>query len=896
MKRLFLLIAVCMIGMVLPQKMLAETVYGSEGDVLYITTSDDGKTVTINSKQAGALWALLEKGEPHVKNPVINAIKTVTGKGSKIVFTGEFCGDDLKKLQKTDGPEAGQYDCCVQETVDMENTTFKKRINLDDAMDAYRIKVKMDDFGHGPDFVFEDVSNERINEVFNSKASTANVNGVHEGDVAVFEKSPQEKVFYQYNNGQWGPTEQPFFASLDRLESCVNNAWEKYAGAMVDGQPTIFQYKTDPTDHQNKWLPLASDHAYEDMTFKYWGSKVKTAITSKNMTADDTFPTNLTENCSALSDLTLSSGSVTTLGGDPPLTTVTIGKDVRSLGGQQLFSRDNIKSHLETIVFKPGGTESLVIGEDCFMGCRNVTSNITIPARTTEIRTQAFKDFGPDPSGDSTDPFVISFEDTETNPSQLSTFVKDAFQNCGITSLVVPSGITEIQGEAFYQCYKLQSITFGETSRVGNDGKQLPLTIREKAFAGGNEGKYKLKDVFVDVNPNTRKLICEYDAFPFVALVGQTDVASEQMATLHFKEDYWDYYAGNWKKGLTFDQSTLDCIKDGCDPSKTGAQMQNMDFKGHTPEELETLINTGYIPGKSPANGWHQFARTNTGIDIIIEKGKDFRTYSTEVALVKPSWMHIYRVTNFDDGFETGKDPSSREDADAATKVATTEEIVVGVEGIANCIPLNTGVIRVDYVANNSIYYIMEWKDLKSAGIEYDDSWEYPYVDDNTKTKVNFMKPTSTPESNPEFTIIGPVEKDERGSITHRVFGLKKVQKDNGITGEFLRAKTNTKMARNRAYLSLPADLFHWIDESTSSTQPATGTIPANNTNNAKISLIIDTDFDLGLNNGIATAIQQVIEKDMYKDDTFYTLQGVKVSKPTTKGVYIHNGKKVLIK
>ena len=125
---------------------------------------------------------------------------------------------------------------------------------------------------------------------------------------------------------------------------------------------------------------------------------------------------------------------------------------------------------------------------------------------------------------------------------------------------------------------------------------------------------------------------------------------------------------------------------------------------------------------------------------------------------------------------------------------------------------------------------------------------------------------------------------------------MKKVQKDNGITGEFLRAKVNTKMARNRAYLSLPKDLFHWQDENTSSTQPATGTIPANSTNNSKISLIIDADFDLGFNNGIATSIQHVIEEDMYKNDSFYTLQGVKVAKPTTKGVYIHNGKKILIK
>ena len=32
------------------------------------------------------------------------------------------------------------------------------------------------------------------------------------------------------------------------------------------------------------------------------------------------------------------------------------------------------------------------------------------------------------------------------------------------------------------------------------------------------------------------------------------------------------------------------------------------------------------------------------------------------------------------------------------------------------------------------------------------------------------------------------------------------------------------------------------------------------------------------------------------EDGEFYTLQGVKVNRPTAKGVYIHNGKKVLIR
>ena len=32
------------------------------------------------------------------------------------------------------------------------------------------------------------------------------------------------------------------------------------------------------------------------------------------------------------------------------------------------------------------------------------------------------------------------------------------------------------------------------------------------------------------------------------------------------------------------------------------------------------------------------------------------------------------------------------------------------------------------------------------------------------------------------------------------------------------------------------------------------------------------------------------------EDGEYYTLQGVRVTNPTTKGVYIHNGKKVIIK
>ena len=138
MKKLLLLVVMCFVGMMVPQVVLADEIYSSS--TLTITTSD-GPTVTIHSEQAGALWALLENGKPHEKNAVINALTNASGVGSKIVFDGFFCGDDLQKLQKKDGPQGGQYDCCVQETVDMEKAEFKKRVDLTEAMDAYKISV-----------------------------------------------------------------------------------------------------------------------------------------------------------------------------------------------------------------------------------------------------------------------------------------------------------------------------------------------------------------------------------------------------------------------------------------------------------------------------------------------------------------------------------------------------------------------------------------------------------------------------------------------------------------------------------------------------------------------------------------------------------------------------------
>ena len=475
---------------------------------------------------------------------------------------------------------------------------------------------------------------------------------------------------------------------------------------------------------------------------------------------------------------------------------------------------------------------------------------------------------------------------------QIETLPSSVFSYTGIVNLTIPPSVKEIQSEAFAHCDYLETVTIPENTSLEY--------IRTNAFQGCDN----IEEVHVKVNPNTHPICCEYLAFGEYSLVGQTDesqsLENAKMATLYFNEDYWDYYAGNWKKGMTLAQSQLDAIKDGCDPNAEGSERIKKSFCGNNDDLIDTYTNEsnenikrGWIEGKSPANGWQQFAKTSTGIDIIHE-GSYFRTYSTDVPQVRPEWMHIYRITAFSDGFDKNNpnfnNPNSREQADNAEKKATAEEIKEDNTGGYSLIPANTGMIRVDIVTEDAFYYFMDFED---TGLTYNADWEYPYnegLETDNIEKLNYMYPTGE-----EDRIIGPVERGNDGKIKYRIFGLlkKPIEGTNRLTGQFSRAKNPTTLAKNRAYLKLPAKLFHWTNESTGSSQNATG--EATPSQYAKISLFFDDDFE-EVNGGIATEIINAIEENMYKNDSFYTLQGVKVAKPTAKGVYIHNGKKIFIK
>ena len=162
----------------------------------------------------------------------------------------------------------------------------------------------------------------------------------------------------------------------------------------------------------------------------------------------------------------------------------------------------------------------------------------------------------------------------------------------------------------------------------------------------------------------------------------------------------------------------------------------------------------------------------------------------------------------------------------------------------------------------------------------------------------NYLVPTVTAIDN-----LGNADTDDKGTILHRFFGLGNFHstnyyKQNG-TGDdyigFFRLTQNGRSGANKAYLSIPANAV--VDGGVGATygyidfngQFLGNETDLNNQSLAKMAIVFD-DED---NGGTTTAVREVKMDTADADASFYTLQGVKVSRPV-KGVYIHNGKKFI--
>ena len=221
-------------------------------------------------------------------------------------------------------------------------------------------------------------------------------------------------------------------------------------------------------------------------------------------------------------------------------------------------------------------------------------------------------------------------------------------------------------------------------------------------------------------------------------------------------------------------------------------------------------------------------------------------------------------------------------------------------------IPANMGVVLVGEVPEGESFsdgsklnfslkeapeeMLIEGDDYTAVWTKADD-----YVNDEWN---NYLKPTVT-----AIDKLGNADTDADGKILHRFFGLgnfysTKYYKENQ-TGDdyigFFRLTQNGRSGANKAYLSIPANAtvdggvgakFGYIDFNG---QFLGNETDLNNLSLAKMAIVFDDEDD----GGSTTTVTEVKPNSTDVNASFYTLQGVKVSRPV-KGVYIHNGKKFI--
>lgn len=376
----------------------------------------------------------------------------------------------------------------------------------------------------------------------------------------------------------------------------------------------------------------------------------------------------------------------------------------------------------------------------------------------------------------------------------------------------------------------------------------------------------------------------------------------------------WGETDGNISSNTGFARPTYDAADDGnhsCmadDPNdvqfhKT-AREDEEGFESTTPSQKDILWNrpegiwTVRFYPELDEDGKDISRYTISGTKVIKIPftycvGKFIRTYSNNVAMAPvDDNVKVYEAYRYEKT-ENAKDPQSQGTVylrQLKYIPANMGVVLVGKQPAEGT--FSDGGHKLDFFLREAPADMLEEGDnYKAVWTKADD-----YVNDEWN---NYLQPTVTANDN-----LGNADTDADGKILHRFFGLAnfhstKYYKENQ-TGDdyigFFRLTPNGRSDANKAYLSIPANktvdggvgaTFGFIDFN--------GQFLGNETDDpknpslAKMAIVFDDEDD----GGSTTTVTEVKPNSTDGDASFYTLQGVKVSRPV-KGVYIHNGKKFI--
>jgi len=484
------------------------------------------------------------------------------------------------------------------------------------------------------------------------------------------------------------------------------------------------------------------------------------------------------------------------------------------------------------------------VPKDLF-GSRNSLKSVTFSSKVTGIGEAAFKGCQYLES--------VNFG----NDCHITTIGKEAFDQAGQSvkdennqtvafpkgsngRLEIPNSVVTIEQAAFQEC-PIKTL-------VINEGSQLE-SIGSKAFFY-EQGP--LNEVYV--NKTDATIACAVDAFDDTHTDGHTDVATAK-TRLYYPAEWFDHYVGDWKE-----------------PAFHGIINQaNLQTLDDIVKQGKVIDGVQYGPTN---NGWHMFVSSG----IAFTEKTTWRTYSTVVSFKVPETDNVktYLVCGYN-------------------KNGQVELVQMNED---ETIPANTGVLF-HYVRpgeNATFSSVVPIDKVDTDQDRYDDQL-FPdnKYQKNGKSYANYLR-----KINRESIRIDNVCKED--GVTYRNFFLSEGKQLDAATqyqgedykpgtvsgwGFFRAVSMQYPTVNNKAYLHLPGNLCP--------SDANYGTVDDSNATNAKSfgMIIIDGD-ELGENGGV-TNIQNTVSELSGNDNGYYTLQGMQVSNPS-KGIYIHNGKKIIVR
>lgn len=530
----------------------------------------------------------------------------------------------------------------------------------------------------------------------------------------------------------------------------------------------------------------------------------------------------------------------------------------------------------------------IYIGKQAFMA--SYLSQITLPTSLETIAEQAFYQclslgtvnmphcitIEKEAFRDDTNLTTVVFPDMTKEGNSDATIGEDAFYNCNLSAVNLQNwhNLTLIDKHSFYK-----NVNLGE----------VHICTHTKTIKGGGQGngafddceKIALVQIHCCTGTHVDDCVCERDAFDQKVTYGDTDMqnidlglvaeliycdesgVSNQAVSGHtdtnvFKDnDYtyaspFDFFVGDWKDGLLITQKNLN---------------------------EQWRINA--------KNGWQQFL--NGGHPFTINEGTFLRTYSRTAgsgAVILPEDVIAYRMVDY-------KGQAYNSNNLTISGYFELKKLETEVNGKkVSYVPEETGVVLWSPKKNEEmgILVLSPCSDDIEATLKKYPNTQGHYQRDNSieaqEDRVNLLMGSygETPQ-------VGPVDsydfdkKTWKSDKAYRNFGL-------SVADQQWQRIMPTNIRANRAWAQIPLGLFNNYDEKKSESpnldMEQNGMVAEDNGTSSGI--CIGMIFE-----GETDGIFVISQKSVSVDDAWYTLEGVKVSKPV-KGIYIHQNKKVVVK